>query len=705
MRTTTRHPRLLTAAFAAMWVLVAFHAAHALLGFGGAGMAAVAKSWIYTAAEVLAVAICAARVWARREDRWAWALIAFGLLTWTAGDLVWTLWLNNLANPPFPSIADPLYLAMYPAMYAALMLLIRSRRGRVSAEQWLDGGMVALALASVGTGLILPAVLQISQGRFIEDAVNLAYPLGDVTLLVFVVVAFALSSWRPDRVWLCLGAAMMLDAVADLLFTYLEAKGTYVAGGILDTLWPAAMALLAVAAWQPPKRRATQPVASVQVIVLPLAFAALALGILVDAAFTRITPTAVALAAGSLIVGIVRAVLTFMENIRMLRDSDEDAMTDGLSGLGNRRRLMRDLETPSPTPTSTTPRRWCSSISTGSSATTTPSATPPGTRCWPGSGPPARGCRRPRRAYRLGGDEFCSPAGGTVRHRGPADRRRHRCPHRAGNLFSVSASRGLAIVPDEAATATRAAPARRPAHVRRQGPRAAARAAHPRRAHAGARGAHARPARSRLRSRPAGPRPRARLRPRRRPARRAAARRRAARRRQARRSRTRSCEKPGPLDDDEWQLMRQHPAIGERILNADPVMQPVARLVRASHERWDGTGYPDGLAGTAIPLGARIIAACDALDAMTSDRCYQPRARCPRPSRSCAGARGRSSIPTSSPRCARAWTRRSPRSPASPVSPSPEGADDPACSRMVSSPSSPGWRPNPQYMATPKSEM
>jgi HD-GYP domain-containing protein (c-di-GMP phosphodiesterase class II) len=69
--------------------------------------------------------------------------------------------------------------------------------------------------------------------------------------------------------------------------------------------------------------------------------------------------------------------------------------------------------------------------------------------------------------------------------------------------------------------------------------------------------------------------------------------------------------------------MRQHTVIGERILNADPVLQPVARLVRASHERWDGGGYPDGLAGTAIPLAARIVAACDALDAMTSDRCYQ----------------------------------------------------------------------------------
>jgi diguanylate cyclase (GGDEF)-like protein len=82
-------------------------------------------------------------------------------------------------------------------------------------------------------------------------------------------------------------------------------------------------------------------------------------------------------------------------------------------------------------------------------------------------------------------------------------------------------------------------------------------------------------------------------------------------------------EKPGPLNDAEWQFMRQHSIVGERILNADPALRPVARLVRASHERWDGAGYPDGLAGTAIPLGARIIAACDAYEAMTSERCYQ----------------------------------------------------------------------------------
>jgi HD-GYP domain-containing protein (c-di-GMP phosphodiesterase class II) len=68
--------------------------------------------------------------------------------------------------------------------------------------------------------------------------------------------------------------------------------------------------------------------------------------------------------------------------------------------------------------------------------------------------------------------------------------------------------------------------------------------------------------------------------------------------------------------------MRQHTVIGERILLAAPALKPVARLVRASHERWDGDGYPDRLAGDAIPLGARIVSVCDAYDAMTSDRSY-----------------------------------------------------------------------------------
>src|SRR5688572_27265888 len=81
--------------------------------------------------------------------------------------------------------------------------------------------------------------------------------------------------------------------------------------------------------------------------------------------------------------------------------------------------------------------------------------------------------------------------------------------------------------------------------------------------------------------------------------------------------------KDGPLSDEEWVLMKEHPVIGERILRAIPGLGSVARIVRHEHERWDGNGYPDGIAGDAIPVGSRIILACDAYHAMTSDRPYR----------------------------------------------------------------------------------
>jgi HD-GYP domain-containing protein (c-di-GMP phosphodiesterase class II) len=80
--------------------------------------------------------------------------------------------------------------------------------------------------------------------------------------------------------------------------------------------------------------------------------------------------------------------------------------------------------------------------------------------------------------------------------------------------------------------------------------------------------------------------------------------------------------KPAGLDATEWELMYQHTILGERILNAAPALRPVARIVRSTHERWDGRGYPDGLRGDEIPLAARVVAVCDAYDAMTTDRAY-----------------------------------------------------------------------------------
>jgi hypothetical protein len=82
-------------------------------------------------------------------------------------------------------------------------------------------------------------------------------------------------------------------------------------------------------------------------------------------------------------------------------------------------------------------------------------------------------------------------------------------------------------------------------------------------------------------------------------------------------------EKAGPLSDEEWEVMRQHTLVGQRILSSVPELDEVGLLVRHSHERWDGGGYPDGLAGSDIPLGSRIIFCADAFHAIRCDRPYR----------------------------------------------------------------------------------
>ncbi|MGO9975729.1 MAG: HD domain-containing phosphohydrolase [Solirubrobacteraceae bacterium] len=607
-----------------MGALVGFHAARALLGFGGRGLDAFTENWVYTAAEFLAIAVCAWRVRACSEDRRAWAAMTLGLLLWAIGDLIWTLWLNDLANPPFPSVADAAYLPMYPLMYAALMLLIRSRLRGASPVQWLDGALVGLTLAAIGAGLALPAILALNKGRLIEDVVNLAYPLGDLTLLAFVGLACSLSGWRPDRMWMLLGAGILLDAVGDLVFAYESAKGIYVPGGILDTTWPAAMCLIAVAAWQRPRRARAPRLLPAGTVVLPAVAICVAIALLVYAAFARVTAVAVALAAAALMVGTVRGVLTYLENLRILRRAADDLITDPLSGLGNRRGLLADLDEAVADADAAHPYTLVFFDLNGFKRYNDTFGHVAGDALLARLGRALQVTVAPcGSAYRLGGDEFCALLAGRFGCGDKLVARGASALSETSAAFTVTTSYGVAVVPDDAIDSS--------AILRLADQRMYANKAH-----------HARSAEQHTRDvlmavlgertpdlanhlNSVGELV-------------------------ARLGRVlgldaeqldellRAAElhdvgklaipdaildKPGPLTEPEWWFMRQHSAIGERILNVDPALRPVARLVRASHERWDGSGYPDRLAGREIPLGARIIAVCDAFEAMTSDRCYR----------------------------------------------------------------------------------
>ena len=342
------------------------------------------------------------------------------------------------------------------------------------------------------------------------------------------------------------------------------------------------------------------------------------------AALSSVTPVAVGLAGGALLLATARAVLTYRETARVLRVSAHHAVTDGLSGLGNRRRLMDDLEEAVIDPPMAMPQPSCSSISTALSATTTASGTLPVIPCSARIGA-ALGMAVDSRgnAYRLGGDEFCVLLTGRVARHDRLVTSAASALTERGSAFTVNASFGWRRCPmtrrapaprcnwlTSGCTPTRLAPAATVAlktrdvlmqllnertpdlhhHVNGVGQLVVDLAREftldsdqldeiLRAAELHDIGKLAIP--------------------------------------------DEILEKPGPLNASEWQFMRQHSIVGERILNADPALRPVARLVRASHERWDGAGYPDGLAGAAIPLGARIIAACDAYEAMTSERCYQ----------------------------------------------------------------------------------
>ncbi|HEY2260733.1 MAG TPA: HD domain-containing phosphohydrolase [Solirubrobacteraceae bacterium] len=622
MRLARKHP-VLSAAVAALAAGVAFESSQSVIGFGGQALNGFADDWIYTAVEVLAVAVCLARVLRRRDDRAAWALMTFGLVMWTAGDLTWTLWLDNVANPPYPSIADALYLAMYPAIYASLMLLIRSRQGDTGAAQWLDGGVVGLTVAAIAAALTFPAVAG-GGGRFIAVVVNVAYPVGDFVLLIFVAVAYSLAGWRPGRAWLLVGLGVTVSAVADIVFVYQAAKGTYAAGTLLDAMWPAAMALLAVAAWMPMQGLRRGTVDAPHTIVLTLLAATSALALLVTAAFRTVTPLAVGLAAGSLVLASVRAALTYLENVRILRRNARNALTDPLSGLPNRRALMEDLE------------RAFAAAKEGPAATLAFFDLNGFKRYNDTFGHAAGDALLARigfalrrsigdsgRAYRLGGDEFCVLLDGRFARHDPVIGAAAAALVERGSAFTVSASVGLAIVPDDAPSAGGALQL---ADERMYAEKASSSASRAQArdvlmqllsertpglhqhvtsvgtlANAIGIGMQLEPEDLDVLLRAAELHDVGKL-----------------------AIPDQILEKAGTLTSSEWDFMRQHPVIGERILNAAPALRPVARLVRSSHERWDGAGYPDGLAGDQIPLGARIVSVCDAFEAITSDRVYQP---------------------------------------------------------------------------------
>src|SRR4051812_34066772 len=189
----------------------------------------------YNGAEYLAIAIVGLRALRTHgTERAAWGLLALGLSGFAAGDVYYSLALMGHGDAPYPSLADAGYLSIYPAAYVGLVLLLRARAARLGSALWIDGLVCALASAAVGAALVLGVVAS-TEGSFAAVATNLAYPLGDLTMLAFVVAVMVITGRSAGSTWGVLAAALALWAAADTLYLYQVAVGTYREYTVLDT--------------------------------------------------------------------------------------------------------------------------------------------------------------------------------------------------------------------------------------------------------------------------------------------------------------------------------------------------------------------------------------------------------------------------------------------------------------------------------------
>jgi two-component system, cell cycle response regulator len=576
------------------------------------------NTWVYNGLLVLACVIAASHAYLIERERAAWTFISIAMACWIFGEV----WYAAFEPETYPSMADLGFILFYPLLYVGIVLLLRSRARTIAGTLWLDGATAALAAGALGAAVIFEVVTDVTHGSTSAVVTNLSYPLGDVLLLSAVFGVFSLTAWRPGTRWLFLGLGVLSTALADFIYLFQSAEGTYVEGTWIDILWPAALLLIAAAAWVDDRTRAGLHVEGRPLLAVPAVCALVATGILVYDHFARLNLLAIVLATCTLALLVVRLAMTFRENSRLFELTHKDATTDSLTGLGNRRQLLADLERRLRSD-SMRPTLLMLFDLDGFKSYNDTFGHPAGDALLTRLGeklatvPEADGA-----AYRLGGDEFCLLATVADGEAEPLIDRACAALTEHGEGFQIETSFGAIMLPDEASDASHAL---QTADERLYAQKYSRRGESDRTMAALLEALLVRdPA---VQEQLVGVGSLA-----------ADVGRMLGLRRDELEELDRAAQlhdlgklavpdeilsKPGPLDEREWAFVRQHTIVGERILRASPALRSVATVVRASHENWDGTGYPDGLAGEDIPLASRIIRACNAFVAMTSERPYR----------------------------------------------------------------------------------
>jgi two-component system cell cycle response regulator len=602
-------PLALAAAITLLTLLVVSAIPH-----GGSGLGAFLDEWALVAVFTVTLAGLSWRAIVAPSHRRSWALFAAGLAVYDAGLVIFNLWISKDAAAPFPSLADWMWLSVQPC---ALVVVVRIGRGgrRATAAEVLDGLICAFALAAVCGALVYEPIFR----RVVDAGVSfgLVLPLVDLAVVATVIVQVSLRGWRPGRFFGLVGSGFLLLTFGDCWYVVQAATAGWDPGSWLDVPYGVCMTMLTVAAFTPPAPRAQSDGASLWSLSIPITAGLVGVGLAAAELIAPLNPVAEVSTVALLLVVVVRAGQAMHHHGAMLATKTEEAATDALTGLPNRRRLLADLSTPQLRPQTLA----LFDLDGFKSYNDTFGHTAGDGLLERLAGTLHAAVDGRGVAYRMGGDEFCVLVD-TARAAAVVADVATALVASDGDV-AISSSWGVVAIPDEASSFTEALGiADRRMYAMKNGrPRSA--------------GTQLREVLVRVMdirepdlhdhvldvgrlaegvSRRLG---------------------------LAEHEITdivhgavlhdvgklavpeEILHKPGPLDDHEWEVMRRHTIEGEQFLAGIPALANVARLVRSSHERWDGAGYPDGLAGEDVPLGARIISVCDAFDAMVTDRPYR----------------------------------------------------------------------------------
>jgi diguanylate cyclase len=352
------------AASALLWVLMVAAATYVVSIYARPhpGHSTWWDDWFYDATLWSAALVC---LWgARRGPRRGAGstALAISLLLYAVGNTWWSVWVAPSPDPPYPSVADYLWLSFYPLALVAIWLLADGRGGR-GRLQVVDGLIGALAVAAVGMLVSVGPIAHSVTGSPAAVLVNLAYPVGDLGLLVLLISLSASSGRRPPVAWVLLGISMVTWAVADSTYVFQVAAGTYQQGSLLDAGWLVPITLLA---WVPWTDTTTSRAAGtdhaavdtgdsadggdggdaagrpVSTLAIPAVLAAICVALLARQVWDE-APWFAVLAGAALTAAGARLVLSVRE-VERLVSARIEARTDELTGLGNRRAFLEALK-------------------------------------------------------------------------------------------------------------------------------------------------------------------------------------------------------------------------------------------------------------------------------------------------------------------------------------------------------------------------